>query len=646
MPMRLRAVTALLSLLLIAGCGGGGGSPSPVTIGGTVTGLVGKLVLQDNAGDNLAVTANGAFTFAIPLNKGAAYAVTVLTQPPGPTCVVSNGSGAATANVTSVSVTCTADPATVFLPILASAVPGATPAGASGLFVISSKSPGDPPIQITTQGVDLLGQQTQYNLSAQGKVSAGNPHAMIYTTINSSSGDHVWSLNLSATSTLVPTQLSNLTIPYHTEHVGMGFNALVQYCASLVIPKNLADPSSAFLILALPTEETLCAGNPAAFKWLLIHPSDGPTTDPVNLALSGPILPLYRPDGTLGGLVAIDASNNLNFYSDETFTNPRVLLANVRSFTPYQEALAGSISGISTNPTYSFLLVEPKNVNSGPVSVYRIDYSGSISADLYDFGDSGETGFVVDSGNLYFIAYSGTELEEESSVVKISGGGGPAQVLGSTSLQIGYDGSPPTLVGISGSHLVLSGSTPQQQGYVETLATSAPGPFTTIATSGSLADVSLAGGDVFVNWAHIDTSMDSGIQYSTQILDGTGNVLQDSMPSSSFVSNGAPIIQVRNITDSSGLGGGGVYFLDLSQPSSPAPVPLKTATGTAFNLPSGVESIFFIPVAPTIGVADGTAPPSGGTTGALVYDLAKGVVVPVSMPNSIFSFLTEVVPPL
>ena len=62
-------------------------------------------------------------------------------------------------------------------------------------------------------------------------------------------------------------------------------------------------------------------------------------------------------------------------------------------------------------------------------------------------------------------------------------------------------------------------------------------------------------------------------------------------------------------------------------------------------MPSGVESIFFTPVAPTIGVANGTALPGGGTTVALVYDLAKGVVVPVSMPNSIFTFLTEVVPP-
>jgi len=48
------------------------------------------------------------FTFATALNSGASYAVTVFTQPSSPAqnCVVTNGSGTATANVTSVMVDC------------------------------------------------------------------------------------------------------------------------------------------------------------------------------------------------------------------------------------------------------------------------------------------------------------------------------------------------------------------------------------------------------------------------------------------------------------------------------------------------------------------------------------------------------------
>ena len=37
------------------------------TVGGSVSGLSGTVVLQDNGGDNLSVTANGSFTFATSL---------------------------------------------------------------------------------------------------------------------------------------------------------------------------------------------------------------------------------------------------------------------------------------------------------------------------------------------------------------------------------------------------------------------------------------------------------------------------------------------------------------------------------------------------------------------------------------------------
>ncbi len=80
-------------------------------IGGTVSGLNGTgLVLQDNGGDNLTVAAKATtFTFATGLKTGAAYAVTVLTQPSHPTqyCTVTNGTGnVASANISTVAVSC------------------------------------------------------------------------------------------------------------------------------------------------------------------------------------------------------------------------------------------------------------------------------------------------------------------------------------------------------------------------------------------------------------------------------------------------------------------------------------------------------------------------------------------------------------
>lgn len=84
------------------------------TIGGTVSGLSGSVVLQNNGTDNETVSSDGAFTFATAIAEGSPYAVTVLTQPSGQTCTVMNGSGTVgSANVTSVSVTCVSNDTTL-----------------------------------------------------------------------------------------------------------------------------------------------------------------------------------------------------------------------------------------------------------------------------------------------------------------------------------------------------------------------------------------------------------------------------------------------------------------------------------------------------------------------------------------------------
>ncbi len=80
------------------------------SVGGTVTGLNGTLVLRNNGGDDLTITASGAFTFAARVASGASYAVTVRTQPTGQNCSVAGGTGTASANVTTVLVACTTTP--------------------------------------------------------------------------------------------------------------------------------------------------------------------------------------------------------------------------------------------------------------------------------------------------------------------------------------------------------------------------------------------------------------------------------------------------------------------------------------------------------------------------------------------------------
>jgi ribosomal protein S11 len=68
---------------------------------------IGGLVLQDDGGNNLSISANGSFDFKTPLASGSAYAVTVLTQATGETCVVTNGSGVIAAANVNATIVCT-----------------------------------------------------------------------------------------------------------------------------------------------------------------------------------------------------------------------------------------------------------------------------------------------------------------------------------------------------------------------------------------------------------------------------------------------------------------------------------------------------------------------------------------------------------
>jgi len=111
------------------------------TVGGTVSGLGGTLVLQNNGTDNLSVAASGGFTFATALQTGSPYSVTVLTQPAGQTCTVANATGTVSgASVASVSVSCTVNTFTV----------GGAAFGVSGTLVLRNNGTNN--LAITADG--------------------------------------------------------------------------------------------------------------------------------------------------------------------------------------------------------------------------------------------------------------------------------------------------------------------------------------------------------------------------------------------------------------------------------------------------------------------------------------------------------------
>jgi 6-phosphogluconolactonase (cycloisomerase 2 family) len=106
----IRGAALVAALTMLTACGGGNPGPPTYTVGGTVTGLSGPgLVLQNEGGADLPISASGAFTFATRMPSGTSYAVTVKNSPTSPLqiCTVADGVGTiAATDVTNVSITC------------------------------------------------------------------------------------------------------------------------------------------------------------------------------------------------------------------------------------------------------------------------------------------------------------------------------------------------------------------------------------------------------------------------------------------------------------------------------------------------------------------------------------------------------------
>ncbi len=221
-------VSVVLALLSFSACGGGGsiGTPPPpqtVTIGGTVTNLVGTgLVLQNNGANNLSVDSSGNFTFAGTVSSGSAYSVTVMAQPSGQSCTVTNGTGTATSNVTSVTVACTFTSATY---TVGGTVSGLT---AGGLFL--------------QNGSDQLGISQNGIFTFPTPVNSGSSYNV--TVLSQPNGQTCTVSNGSGTATATVTNVSVTCAAVSSVTISIVVSGLTASTPGLVVEDNGINPLS------------------------------------------------------------------------------------------------------------------------------------------------------------------------------------------------------------------------------------------------------------------------------------------------------------------------------------------------------------------------------------------------------------------
>ena len=302
-------------------------SVNAYTVGGTVSGLSGTLVLQNNAADDLTLTANGAFTFATPVASGATYAVTVKTKPAGYTCVVSNGTGdVSAANVTNVTIACTNTYSV-----------GGTVSGLTGTLVLQNNNTDN--LTITQNGVFSFATHVVHN--GAYSVTVLTQPAGQYCTPTSNSGTINGAAVTSVSVTCMTSKLLFVTAETHNGSLG-GVAGADAFCAASASKPN---GSTYKALIVSGADRVACTSANCATGGLAEH---------VDWVLTANT-PYYRADGTT--LIGITNANGLwnlpltNTYKYDVGTHgaPRIWAGLTTSWTNDGFHCSGWTTGLGTN---------------------------------------------------------------------------------------------------------------------------------------------------------------------------------------------------------------------------------------------------------------------------------------------------------
>ena len=350
-----------------------------------------SVTLLKNGTETLTVTSNGIFSFATPLGSGAAYEVTIGTQPASQLCTV-NSAGSGTvpeAGVTHVEVSCAAStdiaPAATtswWIPYTASPQTGTT-GGLTGLFLIASNLIPNSPTQqfIVKTTANILGEGVK--ITAAGLAGA-QPMNIIYSAVGTDGNTHIYGAPINNTAAVpTPAQLTNLSI-----------TSAQAICGTTQAQTSLTNAATLFLVLNVSTSP--CGVNPSTYY--VVHYNDKPTTKPKKVSISTTEISTLYNDGALVGLYLYNApTKSLNFYATNAFTSPTELVTSITGVTPI-----ASTATISNGTTFGATVFFPAvtGVTAAGNALYSIESTSPTTATLVHSGSVSQG--VVDNANLYF----------------------------------------------------------------------------------------------------------------------------------------------------------------------------------------------------------------------------------------------------
>ena len=165
--MGLVAATLAVGLASCGGGGGGGGAAATYTVGGTLSGSSGTVVLQINGAGDISMAAPGSFTFTAGLANGAAYGVTANGAQ---NCNIANGTGTmGSTNITNVTITCTTVVRSASLSGASENPPNASSATGRGAVIVN------PTTREITGGITFAGLTPTTGGHHIHQAPAGNP---------------------------------------------------------------------------------------------------------------------------------------------------------------------------------------------------------------------------------------------------------------------------------------------------------------------------------------------------------------------------------------------------------------------------------------------------------------------------------------